>query len=99
MPLDDGADSQNYIHEISVKGAREGLPTLVLIHGYMSGGVQFCKLMGHLRNHFNLLAIDLVGFGSSGRPQGVLFTDFESSLDFFLTRIYEVIIIYKYVVY
>ena len=68
VPLDDSADSQNFVHEIRVKGARDGLPNMVLIHGYLSGGAQFAKMMGHLRNHFNLYAIDMVGFGCSGRP-------------------------------
>ena len=39
VPLDNTNDSQNYIHEIRVKGKSEGLPTLVLIHGYLSGGL------------------------------------------------------------
>ena len=33
------ADEDNYIHEIRVKGYSEDLPTLVMIHGYMAGGM------------------------------------------------------------
>lgn len=32
-------DSQNYIHEVHVKGTKPNLPKIVLIHGYLSGSV------------------------------------------------------------
>lgn len=46
-------------------------------------------MMGHLRQNFNLYAIDLVGFGNSGRPQDVKFIDFETTIDFFISRIHK----------
>lgn len=39
ISLDGNPDSENYVHEIHVKPEREGLPKLVLIHGYMSGAI------------------------------------------------------------
>ena len=45
--------------------------------------MQFCKMMGYLRNYFEVYAIDLLGMGASGRPQDINFTSFENCLDFF----------------
>jgi len=65
--LDDMND-QHYIHEVRIKGEHEGLPKLVMIHGYMAGGGQFSKMIGYLRPYFEVLTIDLLGMGRSGRP-------------------------------
>ena len=59
--------SNDFIHEIRVKGEREGLPILVMVHGYLSGGLQFCKMIPHLRKHFEIITIDLLGMGASSR--------------------------------
>ena len=45
-------------------------------------------MMGHLRNHFDIYALDMMGFGSSGRPQDVRFTDFESTMNYFIDSIF-----------
>ena len=82
-------DSQNYIHEVYVQGLKPGLPKLVLIHGYMSGSVQFCKMMRYLRNYFEVYSICLLGMGSSGRPQNLGFCGFEDTMDFFTDSIYR----------
>lgn len=87
VPLDSVPGSQNYIHEVRVKGTREGLPILVMVHGYMSGGMQFCKMMKHLRAYFEIFTVDLLGMGCSGRPTGVEFTDFDQTCDYFTTAI------------
>jgi len=67
----DDVGEQNYVHEVRIRGVTEGLPKLVMLHGYMAGGVQFFKMMGYLRHYFEILTIDLLGMGRSGRPQGV----------------------------
>ena len=82
-------DSDNYIHEVRVKGSREGLPILVMIHGYLAGGLQFCKMMKYLRPYFEVVTIDLLGMGASGRPQGLQFSGFEQSCEFFTSSIHK----------
>ena len=72
-------DSENYIHEVHVRGSKEGLPVLVMIHGYLAGGFQFGKMLRHLRDYFEIFMIDLPGMGCSGRPQGIHFTSFEQT--------------------
>ena len=37
--LDDDHENENFIHETHVKGTKENLPKLLMIHGYLSGGV------------------------------------------------------------
>ena len=53
--------SDYYIHEIRVKPAREGLPKLLMVHGFGGGGATFYKRLRHLRNHFEVVTIDLLG--------------------------------------
>ena len=43
-------------------------PTLVLVHGFGGSGSLFYKVMKGLTEHFYLIIIDLVGMGSSARP-------------------------------
>ena len=86
VEIGNGSDD-HYIHEIHVKGNKEGLPTLVMIHGYMSGGIQFCKMLPKLRDHFEVRTIDLLGMGASGRPQGIKFKSFEDCIGFFIDSI------------
>ena len=59
--------NQDYIHEIRVKGVSADLPILVLIHGYMSGGMQFCRMMPDLRKNYNVITMDMLGMGASSR--------------------------------
>lgn len=85
--FDDVGGGENYIHEVSIRGVQEGLPTLVMIHGYMSGGAQFFKMVNHLRPFFEIVMIDLLGMGRSGRPTGLKLDSFDSSLAYFLDSI------------
>lgn len=41
---------------------------LVLVHGYGGSGVLLYRIFKDLSQHFNLIAIDLLGMGSSSRP-------------------------------
>ena len=70
-----------------MKGLTENLPKIVMIHGYMSGSLQFCKMMGYLRPYYEVISIDLPGMGASGRPAGVTFRDFEDTISYFEERI------------
>ena len=54
-------DSEYYIHEVKIKPAQEGLPKIVLIHGFQGGTAVFYKMMGYLRLHFEVIAFDLLG--------------------------------------
>jgi pimeloyl-ACP methyl ester carboxylesterase len=40
----------------------------VLVHGYGGSGVLLYRIFKELSQHFNLIAIDLLGMGSSSRP-------------------------------
>lgn len=44
-------------------------PPLVLIHGYQASSLMFYKLFGHLKDHFHVYCIDLIGMGRSSRPE------------------------------
>ena len=77
------------MHEVRVRGTNEDLPTLVMVHGYMAGGMQFCKMMTYLRDYFHVITIDLLGMGSSGRPQDFQFNDFDDTVSYFIDAIYR----------
>jgi len=85
-----GNGGRDYIHEIKVKGETEGLPVLVLIHGYMSGGMQFCKMMPHLRKYYEVVTMDLLGMGASARdhyPDDLI--GFDNTMRYFTNSIYR----------
>ncbi|GMI83105.1 hypothetical protein like AT4G24160 [Hibiscus trionum] len=48
--------------------SKEGAPTLVLIHGYAASQGFFFKNFDYLTNHFQVIAIDQLGWGGSSRP-------------------------------
>ncbi|WP_367747623.1 alpha/beta fold hydrolase [Ammoniphilus sp. 3BR4] len=48
--------------------------TFVLIHGFLANTFCFRKLIPSLRQHYDVYALDLIGFGKSGKP-----CDFEYS--------------------
>lgn len=83
---ENNSSPENFIHEIRIKGARENLPKLLMIHGFMAGGAQFYKMFSHLHQHFEVIAIDTLGQGCSGRP--ILapspFLDHASTVAFFV---------------
>ncbi|WP_231686780.1 alpha/beta fold hydrolase [Bacillus sp. JCM 19034] len=54
------------------KGELKG--TMVLIHGFVSSCYCFRKIIPKLRKHYNIYALDLPGFGRSGKRK-----DFEYS--------------------
>lgn len=54
-------DPENYVHEVKVKGASEGLPKLVMMHGLGSGTGQYFLMLPHLRKYFTIYMIDTFG--------------------------------------
>jgi hypothetical protein len=49
ISLDGDPLSENYIHQITIKPVREGLPKLVMLHGFGGGGAIFIKMLPYLR--------------------------------------------------
>lgn len=45
----------------------DSLPTLVLLHGFLSSSFSFRKLVPHLIKEYNVISIDLPPFGQSGK--------------------------------
>jgi len=54
--------------ELSVIDVGEG-PVLVLIHGVPTSSWLFRKMIPELQNEFRVIAIDLLGFGGSDKPE------------------------------
>ena len=54
-----------------------------MIHGYGGGAAVFCRMAPLLQNYFEVILIDLLGMGASGRP---LFDtwDSEPAVDYFV---------------
>ncbi|KAK8692007.1 hypothetical protein V6N13_075492 [Hibiscus sabdariffa] len=48
--------------------SKEAAPTLVLVHGYAASQGFFFKNFDYLANHFQVVAIDQLGWGGSSRP-------------------------------
>ena len=61
--------SEYYIHEIRVRPWKQGLPKILMVHGFGGGGGAYYKMMKHLSAHFEVITIDLLGQGMSGRPE------------------------------
>lgn len=61
---------------------------MVMIHGLGGGGAVFYKMIKHLRNHFEVYTIDLLGQGMSGRPNYEIKHDFDSTVAYFTDSIH-----------
>ena len=46
-----------------------GKPVLILIHGYAGSAALFYKVMKALADHFYVIMFDIIGMGSSSRPE------------------------------
>ena len=84
--LDDDRTGQNFIHQITIKPEKQGLPKVVLIHGYGGGGGVYFKMVEHMVNYYEVILIDLLGMGASGRPDFGL-TDYDECVDYFMNSI------------
>lgn len=57
-----------------------------MIHGFGGGGAIFCRMIPYLRNYFEVILIDLLGMGASGRPVYDC-ENVEAAIDFHLDSI------------
>jgi len=81
-------DGENYIHEIRVKPTKQNLPKLICIHGFGGGGAQFFGMMPLLQNYFEVVTVDMLGMGASGRPEYNQY-DCDGAVDYFIDSIKE----------
>lgn len=42
---------------------------MVLVHGFGGSGALFYKLFDEVSRHFRFILVDIIGMGSSSRPQ------------------------------
>lgn len=72
MTLKDWQQSGNFFrfqdYQIFYQKAGTG-PTLLLLHGFPTASWDWNKLWQPLQSHFNVLAIDFLGFGFSDKPR------------------------------
>lgn len=61
-------------------------PALLLVHGYGGSAITFFRIIPELMKHFHVIAIDLLGFGASDRPE-FAFDQFDRTVGFFTTSI------------
>ncbi|KRX10757.1 hypothetical protein PPERSA_04924 [Pseudocohnilembus persalinus] len=59
---------------------------ILFIHGYMSSGASFYKMLYKLNHDFEIYSIDLPGMGLSSRPK-FNYVNFQDNLDFFIKTI------------
>lgn len=64
-----------------------GKPTLVLVHGYGGSASLFYKVMKDLALHFYVVMFDIIGMGSSSRPEFTARNGPEA--DIFLLNVFE----------
>lgn len=58
-----------YVEEgMKSEGARNGIPPVLLIHGFGASSFHFGKSVHILKKKYHVFAIDLVGFGRSDKP-------------------------------
>ena len=66
-------DEETFMHMIEIKPSKEGLPKLVMVHGFGGAGAFFCRMINYLRNYFQIYTVDLLGLGCSSRPEYTAF--------------------------
>ena len=76
-----------YIRQTDIKPVTPGLPRVLMIHGFGGGGPVFCRMAAHMRTHFSVTTIDLLGLGGSGRPDFIS-QDYEYATSWFLDSIH-----------
>lgn len=59
--------SEDYIHLVVCGNPCK--PVLVLIHGFMGGGLIFYRMLRLLETEFRIYLVDLLGMGRSSRPR------------------------------
>jgi pimeloyl-ACP methyl ester carboxylesterase len=59
---------------------------ILLVHGYGGSAINFFRIIPELMKHFFVIAIDLLGFGASDRPE-YKFDKFDRTIGYFTTSI------------
>ena len=67
IKVDEYEGKAMHIHTI-ICGDLNSKPKLVLIHGYGGSGALFFKIIKPLIEQFCLILVDIIGMGSSSRP-------------------------------
>ena len=47
----------------------EGKPVMLFIHGFLGSSYDFISVFEHFQDDYHVIAVDLIGFGLSGKPQ------------------------------
>ena len=68
--------------------------TILLVHGYGGSGISFYRIIPELMKFFHVIAVDLMGFGKSDRPD-FSFSSCEESIRFFTIPLVTLINIKK----
>ena len=80
-----------YIHTLIINEDKHDInkKNLVLVHGWSSGLALWGKNIDQLAKHYNIYAIDLLGFGRSGRPYYPKYSSPEHAKYFWVNSIRE----------
>lgn len=80
-----------YIHTLVVNEDKhdKNKKNLVLMHGWSSGLALWGKNIDQLAKHYNIYAIDLLGFGRSGRPFFPIRASPEIAKEFWVNSVHE----------
>ena len=69
------------IGRFDVRYVRKGQgPAVILIHGLASSIYTWSEVIGPLSQGFDVIALDLTGFGASTQPKDLAFDDFPGTL-------------------
>jgi len=82
--LDDWRQDGHYFahrgQRVFYKHAQAGTkPTLLLIHGFPTSSWDWSLLWKHLALHFNLIALDMIGYGFSAKPIDYVYSVFDQA--------------------
>jgi pimeloyl-ACP methyl ester carboxylesterase len=75
ITLIDEYNEEYKIHSLRIPN--ENKPTLLLIHGLNSGSIIWLPILDELSNYFDILVVDLPGFGRSDTPNSLYFLEYE----------------------
>lgn len=56
-----------------------GRPSLLLIHGFPTASADWLPVWNQLKQHFRLLAVDMLGFGFSAKPRPYAYSIFDQA--------------------
>lgn len=53
---------------MTLKAKHDNSPKIILVHGFGGGAAVFMRMAPLLQDYFEVILIDLLGMGASGRP-------------------------------